>query len=97
AAAPCSIWGLGLPAGRESRGGRSLPPAAGTSPATIRGRLRRRMDPASLDLGLKAEACAWARGQGRSGAISCSLPKAKQEIPSPATLSLGWPLRIAEQ
>ncbi len=43
--------------------GESLPPEVGSFLATIRGRLRRRMNTASLDLVVNDEACAWARGQ----------------------------------
>src|SRR5690606_17364747 len=43
--------------------GESLPPEVGRFLATIRGRLRRRMNTASLDLVVNDEACAWARGQ----------------------------------
>ena len=47
--------------------GESLPTEVGSFPATIRGRLRRHMNTAPLDLVVNDEAYAWARGHKKGG------------------------------
>ncbi|MFC3337982.1 hypothetical protein [Paracandidimonas soli] len=49
----------------SASGSEELRPKGRSVFAKIQGRLRRHMGTASLDLGLKAEACALARGQTR--------------------------------
>src|SRR5690606_14747477 len=56
----------------------SLPADVGSFLATIRGRLRRRMSTAPLDLAVNGEACALARGQAAASEVLLVLRAASQ-------------------